>query len=63
MREPITVDDVLGSKMIASPLRMLDCCLFTDYAGAVVVPSPELAARSTCRLRCWAAARDTPTRT
>ena len=44
MQEPITVDDVLGSKMIASPLHMLDCCLFTDYAGAVVVAKPELAA-------------------
>jgi acetyl-CoA acetyltransferase len=44
MQEPITVDDVLASKMIASPLRMLDCCLFTDYAGAVVVTKPELAA-------------------
>lgn len=44
MREPITVDTVLSSKMIASPLRMLDCCLFTDYAGAVVVAKPELAA-------------------
>ena len=43
MRDPITVDDVLGSKMIASPLHMLDCCLFTDYAGAVLVTSPELA--------------------
>jgi len=43
MRDPISVDDVLGSKMIASPLRMLDCCLFTDYAGAVVVTTPELA--------------------
>ena len=37
MRDPITVDDVLNSKPIALPLRMLDCCLFSDYAGAIVV--------------------------
>lgn len=43
MREPITIDDVLNSKIIATPLRMLDCCLFSDYAGAVVVASAELA--------------------
>jgi acetyl-CoA acetyltransferase len=43
MQDAITVEDVLASKMIASPLRMLDCCLFTDYAGAVVVAKPELA--------------------
>ncbi len=43
MRDPITVDDVLRSKPIALPLRMLDCCLFSDYAGAVLVTSAELA--------------------
>ena len=40
-RDPITVDDVLNSKPIALPLRMLDCCLFSDYAGAIVVTSVE----------------------
>jgi len=39
MTKPITVADVLASKPIASPLRMLDCCLFSDFAGAVVVTS------------------------
>ena len=43
MREPIGVDDVLNSKPIALPLRMLDCCVFSDYAGAVVVASSESA--------------------
>jgi acetyl-CoA acetyltransferase len=44
MTKPITVADVLASKPIASPLRMLDCCLFSDFAGAVVVTSSALAA-------------------
>lgn len=43
MREPITVDDVLGSPMISSPLHKLDCCLMTDGGGAVVLTSGERA--------------------
>jgi acetyl-CoA acetyltransferase len=38
-REPITVEQVLASKEIASPLRMLDCCLISDGGAAVVVSS------------------------
>ncbi|MGE3743557.1 MAG: thiolase family protein [Geminicoccaceae bacterium] len=43
-REPITVADVLASKEIASPLRMLDCCLISDGGAAVVVSSKAAAA-------------------
>ncbi|MDZ7733626.1 MAG: thiolase [Acidimicrobiia bacterium] len=42
-RDPITVDDVLESPMIASPLHKLDCCLVTDGAGAFVMTSAERA--------------------
>lgn len=42
-RDPITVDDVLDSAMIASPLHKLDCCLVTDGAGAFIVTSAERA--------------------
>jgi acetyl-CoA acetyltransferase len=38
-RDPITVDDVLASPMVASPLHRLDCCLVTDGAGAFVMTS------------------------
>lgn len=44
MTKPITIDDVLASRPIAAPLRLLDCCLFTDFAGAVIVTSAALAA-------------------
>lgn len=38
-RDPLTISDVLQSRMIATPLRRLDCCLVTDGGGAVVVTS------------------------
>ncbi|MEX1078326.1 MAG: acetyl-CoA acetyltransferase [Homoserinimonas sp.] len=38
-RDPLTVDDVLDSRMIADPLHRLDCCLVTDGGGAIVVTS------------------------
>src|SRR5206468_2761141 len=42
-RAPLTVDEVLASPLISSPLRGLDCCLVTDGGGAVVVTSAERA--------------------
>ncbi len=39
MRDPITIDDVLNSRMVAWPLHLLDCCLVTDGGGALVVVS------------------------
>ncbi len=43
MREPITIEDVLNSPMISSPLHLLDCCLVTNAGGAVIVTSPDRA--------------------
>ena len=43
MRAPITVDDVLSSRLISSPLHLLDCCIISDGGGAVVVTSEERA--------------------
>jgi acetyl-CoA acetyltransferase len=40
---PLTVDEVLASPVIASPLHKLDCCLVTDGGGAVVLTSAERA--------------------
>ncbi len=31
--------------MISDPLHLLDCCVVTDGGGAIVVVSPEVAAR------------------
>jgi acetyl-CoA acetyltransferase len=43
MKDPITVDDVLNSKMIAYPMHLLECCLVTDGGGALIVTSAEKA--------------------
>jgi acetyl-CoA acetyltransferase len=42
-RDPITVDDVLGSEMIAWPFTKLMCCLVTDGGGALILTSADRA--------------------
>ena len=44
MRELITIEDVLESKMIADPLHLLDCSLVSDGGSAIVLTSAERAA-------------------
>src|SRR5262245_22426537 len=42
-RGPVTADEVLGSRMIADPLRLLMCSPVADGGAAVVVCSEERA--------------------
>jgi acetyl-CoA C-acetyltransferase len=42
-RDPISVEDVLASRIISSPLHLLDCCVISDGGGAVVLTSLERA--------------------
>ena len=41
-KDKLTVEDVLNSPIICSPLSKLDCCLVTDGGGAVVVSNTDL---------------------
>lgn len=44
MREPITLEDYHASRWIVEPLHLLDCCLVSNGAVAVIVSSAERAA-------------------
>ena len=43
LRDVVTVEDVLNSPMVASPLHRLDCCVISDGGGALIVTKPEIA--------------------
>ncbi len=42
-REPLTIEDVQNSPMIADPLTKLHCCIRSDGGGAIVLTSEERA--------------------
>jgi acetyl-CoA acetyltransferase len=42
--ERITVDDVLASRLVSDPLRVLDCTLITDFSAGLVITTAEIAA-------------------
>jgi acetyl-CoA acetyltransferase len=42
-RDPISVDDVMNSRMISYPFRLLMCCLVTDGGGALILTSTDRA--------------------
>lgn len=42
-RDPITVDDVLNSRMVSEPLHKLDSCVISDGGGALVMTTAERA--------------------
>jgi acetyl-CoA acetyltransferase len=42
-KERVTVADVLASRIICKPLHLLDCCVETDNANAIIITSAERA--------------------
>ena len=46
-RKEVTVDDVLGSPMVADPLRLLEICATSDGGAAVVLASADFTRRHT----------------
>jgi acetyl-CoA C-acetyltransferase len=47
IKKKITIDEVLNSPTVASPLKLLDCCPFSDGASAVILASEEFAKKHT----------------
>jgi acetyl-CoA C-acetyltransferase len=43
LRDVVTVEDVLNSPMVATPLHRLDCCVISVGGGAIFVARPEIA--------------------
>lgn len=46
VRKKITIEDVMNSPVVASPLKLYDCCPFSDGASAVILCSEDFAIRS-----------------
>jgi acetyl-CoA acetyltransferase len=42
-RDPITIDDVLGSKLVADPLHKFDCCVVSDGGCAIILTTDDRA--------------------
>ncbi|WP_435073540.1 thiolase domain-containing protein [Halorubrum sp. HHNYT27] len=41
-QDPVTVEDVVESRVVADPLHLLDCCVISDGGGALVVVSEDV---------------------
>src|SRR5213596_1985719 len=44
-QQPVTLDEVMESRMVADPLRLLHCCPISDGAAAVVLTAERSAVR------------------
>ena len=43
LQKKITIDDVMNSAVVASPLKLYDCCPFSDGASSVILCSEKFA--------------------
>lgn len=43
LRKRITIDDVMKSAVVASPLKLYDCCPFSDGASSVIICNEKFA--------------------
>jgi acetyl-CoA C-acetyltransferase len=50
-QKEVTMEDVMGSVMVAPPIKIMDCCPFSDGAAALVLCSEEVA--KGCRNPIW----------
>jgi len=43
LRNVVTVEDVVSSPIVSTPLHRLDCCVISDGGGALILTKPEIA--------------------
>jgi acetyl-CoA C-acetyltransferase len=43
LRKVVTVEEVVNSPLVSSPLHRLDCCVISDGGGALIIARPEVA--------------------
>src|ERR1700744_2426083 len=43
LRDVVTVEDVVNSPMVSTPMHRLDCCVIRDGGGALILTKPEIA--------------------
>ena len=48
----LTVDDVMNSRRVAGPIKMFDCCLYSEGAAALILASEDRA-REICANPIW----------
>jgi len=51
-RKEVTLDDVLSSEVITSPLKKFDCCANADGSSCIIVARGD-AAKSICKIPIW----------
>jgi acetyl-CoA acetyltransferase len=42
-RKPLTIEDVVNSRLVADPLHLFDCCVVSDGGGAIIITTDERA--------------------
>ncbi len=48
----LSIDDVMNSRRVAGPIKMFDCCLYSEGAGALILASEERA-KEICKNPIW----------
>lgn len=49
-QKPVTINDVVESRIVADPLHLLDCCVISDGGGALIIVSENV--RSKLNRQC-----------
>jgi acetyl-CoA C-acetyltransferase len=51
-RKELSLEDIMGSEVITSPLKKFDCCANADGASCIIVASADVA-KGACKIPIW----------